>query len=466
MSPAYCANRFAGQRIFGNALRAPLEKIIDAPTAERALLVVAMTNRLRETLEHLYQLAPADGDGQLLARFVAARDECAFAALVHRHGPMVLGVCRRLLQHEQDAEDAFQATFLVLARRARSVVKRESVGSWLYGVAYRIALQAKVVRARRRAREKQVAEMPHPEVRPAEPQDWLPILDRELARLPEKYRAALVLCDLEGLPRKEAASQLGVPEGTLSSRLATARQLLAKRLARYGLGLPAAALGEGAARAVPAPLVDLTVNTAGQSVVVSPTVSLLTNGVLKTMLLKKLKLVLALLMVVGVLGATGLAYRTGGQATAADKPTVGKPTTEVEALRKEVELLRLNLLVVLEKVSSQEAELRAFRRQGGAPRGDSSLPGPHPGLKGSGLGTPMAGSSAALPSLPGDNSPPQADPLKQAEDALKALRSARDPETRRKAEDALQKALARMRSGKHSTGEFRNDNRFQDELPR
>src|SRR5262249_6874600 len=176
------------------------------------------------------------------------------------HGPMVLGVCRRLLRHEQDAEDAFQATFLVLARRARSVLKRESVGSWLYGVAYRIALQARVVRARRRAREKQGAEMPQSVVMPAEPQDWLVLLDQELAGLPEKYRAVVVLCDLEGLPRREAARQMGLPEGTLSSRLATARQLLAKRLARYGLGLPAAALGEGAARAVPVPLVDSTVN--------------------------------------------------------------------------------------------------------------------------------------------------------------------------------------------------------------
>ncbi|HKB37784.1 MAG TPA: RNA polymerase sigma factor [Gemmataceae bacterium] len=388
-----------------------------------------MTNRLRETLEHLYQLVSTEGDGELLARFVASRDECAFAALVRRHGPMVLGVCRRLLRHEQDAEDAFQATFLVLARRARSVVKRESVGSWLYGVAYRIALQARVVRTRRQAREKQVAEMLQPVVMPAEPQDWLVLLDQELAGLPEKYRAVVVLCDLEGLPRREAARQLGLPEGTLSSRLATARQLLAKRLARYGLGLPAGALtlalGESAARAVPIPLVDLTVNAAaGRAVAMSTTVSLLTDGVLKTMLLKKLKLMLALVMVVGVLGATGLAYRTGGQATAADKPTVGKPTSEVESLRKEVELLRLNLLVVLEKVSSQEAELRALRGKGGVGLLD---------LDGDGrLDLYVVGGKPS-------------DRFREAEDALKALRSARDKAAEQRAIEALEKALKKLK---------------------
>src|SRR6516225_6619361 len=130
-----------------------------------------MASRLNKVLQHLHQvLTPPDcalTDGQLLARFVASQDEAAFAALVRRHGPMVLGVCRRLLRHAQDAEDCFQATFLVLARKA-SVVKRESVGSWLYAVAYRTALEARAVNARRRRRERQVEDMPHPEVMPSE----------------------------------------------------------------------------------------------------------------------------------------------------------------------------------------------------------------------------------------------------------------------------------------------------------
>src|SRR6516225_6420449 len=130
-----------------------------------------MATKLDKVLAHLRSiLTPPEGvstDGQLLARFVATRDEASFAALVRRHGPMVLGVCRRLLRHAQDAEDCFQATFLVLARKASSV-RREAVGSWLYAVAYRTSLEARAIIARRRARERQVEAMPHPEVTPAD----------------------------------------------------------------------------------------------------------------------------------------------------------------------------------------------------------------------------------------------------------------------------------------------------------
>src|SRR5258708_2093044 len=176
-------------------------------------------------------------DGQLLERFICRREEAAFEALVLRHGPMVLGVCRRVLRHVHDAEDAFQATFLVLARKAAGIRRRELLGNWLYGTAYRAALEAQA--ARQRTRETQVSAMPEPEVFD-DAADWRelrPILDRELNRLPDKYRVAIVLCDLEGGTRRDVARQLDIPEGTLSGRLTTARRLLAKRLARFGPAL-------------------------------------------------------------------------------------------------------------------------------------------------------------------------------------------------------------------------------------
>src|SRR5262249_35158038 len=161
------------------------------------------------------------------------------AALVRRHGPMVLGVCRRMLRNPHDAEDAFRATFLVLVRKANSLGRRDLLGNWLYGTAYRAALEA--LAARRRVRERQGAIMPEREVSDeTEAGVWRelrPVLDHELNRLPDKYRLAVVLCDLEGKPRKEVAAHFGIPEGTLSSRLNTARQRLAKRLTRRGVTL-------------------------------------------------------------------------------------------------------------------------------------------------------------------------------------------------------------------------------------
>jgi RNA polymerase sigma factor (sigma-70 family) len=316
------------------------------------------------------ELPSPAGDGQLLARFVAARDEAAFAELVRRHGPLVYGVCRRVLGHAQDAEDAFQAAFLVLVRKAGSVLKRGSVGSWLYGVAYRTALEARGVNARRRARERQTENVPHPAVGPDEPQDWRPLLDRELSRLPEKHRAAVVLCDLEGRPRKEAARRLGVPEGTLSSRLAAARRMLAARLARSGLALSAGALAaalsaEAARAAVPAALTSAAVRAAAGGLAAAPAgAALLTKGVVRAMSLSKLKAVAAALAVAVALGTGGLLYRgaDGPAARAADGPAA---PSEVDALRKENELLKINLQAVLEKLRAQEA----------APPGDSKADG-------------------------------------------------------------------------------------------
>ncbi len=260
-------------------------------------------------------------DGQLLERYVAGRDEAAFEALVRRHGPMVWGVVRRVAGNGPDAEDAFQATFLVLVRKAAGLRARELVGNWLYGVAYRTALKARTAAARRRARERQVEQMPHPEVAADEAwSDLQPLLDRELERLPEKYRVPLVLCELEGRGRKEVARQLRLPEGTLSSRLATARRMLAARLTRRGLTLSAAALGavlsrQAAPAAVPRALLVSTVNVAkaarhATAVGAVPAgVSALTDGVLKGMLMRKLKLTTALLLGAAVLGVTAVAAR-------------------------------------------------------------------------------------------------------------------------------------------------------------
>jgi hypothetical protein len=195
------------------------------------------------------------------------------------------------------------------------------------------------------------------------------------------------------------------------------------------------------------------------------------KGVLQTMFLKKLRLVLGMVMVVAVLGATGLAHRAGGQVTVADRPRAGKPADDVEALRKEVELLRLNLLVVLEKVRSQEVELRALRGSGkrgggmtgGLMGGGSGMPmtgfGGGPTMS-AGSGSPMVGFSGRGiatggqfgATLSGSGGGQPVDALKQAEDALKALREARDPEAQRHAADALEQALQRMRSKKPTTG--------------
>jgi RNA polymerase sigma factor (sigma-70 family) len=293
------------------------------------------TGQLGGVLRHLCRATArredADlSDGQLLGRFLADRDEASFAALVRRHGPLVWGTVRRVLRHEQDAEDAFQATFLVLARKAASVVPREKVAGWLHGVACNTARKARALAARRRGRERQVAQMPAVSVPPSEPEvDWLPLLDQELSGLPEKYRTALVLCDLAGKPRKEAARQLGVPEGTLSARLTRGRRLLAKRLARRGLALSggalAAALAENAASAsVPAPLAASTVTAAGGTAPAK--VAALAEGVLKAMLLARLRQTgAALLLVAALTGTVGLpcwAWAAGAKAPA---PPAGAP---------------------------------------------------------------------------------------------------------------------------------------------
>jgi RNA polymerase sigma factor (sigma-70 family) len=201
-------------------------------------------------------------DDLLLERFVTQHDETAFGALVRRHGALVLGVCRRLLQHEQDAEDAFQATFLVLARRAASIRKRASLRSWLYGVAHRIARRAGSARRQRHTCKAPLDDVPAG----AETPEWArrelrAVLDDEISRLPERYRSPVLLCYLEGLTNEQAAAELRIPAGTVMSRLAKARELLRHRLTRRGVAVSSAvlvgALGEcQAATVVPAALAE------------------------------------------------------------------------------------------------------------------------------------------------------------------------------------------------------------------
>jgi RNA polymerase sigma factor (sigma-70 family) len=415
-----------------------------------------MATGLNKVLGHLHQaLAPPGGglsDGQLLGRFVAGRDEAAFAALVRRHGPMVLCTCRRLLGRHHDAEDAFQATFLVLARKAASV-RGDALAGWLYTVARRTALEARAADARRRSRERQVADMPQPEVAPAEPQDWRPLLDRELALLREDYRAAVVLCDLEGRSRREAARQLGLPEGTLSSRLARARALLARRLAKCGVTLSAGAwtvLAGEAPAALPAALAGSTVKAAllvaaGQAAAVSAPAALLMRGVMKAMFIEKLKATAATLVVVLALGSVGLACRFGvGPLAAQAAPQGGRPLTELEALRKENELLKLNLQVVLEKVRAQETELRAFKDKAEAGRKAAVRLNVPTDVN---LSVPITQFELAAEIV---NTYEEAklgrpDAVQQAEAALKALREARDPAARRRAAEALEQAAKKLR---------------------
>jgi RNA polymerase sigma factor (sigma-70 family) len=268
---------------------------------------------------HLRRIAllgagPQISDGQLLEQFIARRDEAAFAMLVRRHGPLVFGVCRRMIGNIDDAEDAFQATFLVLARKATTIVPREAVANWLYGVAFRTAQRAKACAARRWAREKQVKNMPQPIVEPVDRiRDLEPVLDEELSKLAEKYRLPMVLCDLEGRPRKQVARQLNLPEGTLSARLARGRKMLAQRLHRRGVTLAGAGLatlfaGNSALANVPLPLVSSTINAAiavaaggAATGAVSAKVVALMEGVLRSMWLTKFKIAMFLLLLVGVL---------------------------------------------------------------------------------------------------------------------------------------------------------------------
>jgi RNA polymerase sigma factor (sigma-70 family) len=279
-------------------------------------------------------------DAELLTHFLEHRDETAFAALVRRHGSMVMGVCRRVARDHHDAEDAFQATFLILVRKAASIGSRELIANWLYGVAYDVALKARAVTMKRRFREQQRKPMPEPAIAAVSTSDDLrEVLDRELSRLPAKYRIPIVLCDLEGKTRKEAAAIAGCPEGSLSSRLARARDMLARRLMRHGLAVSSGALAallahDAALTAAPPSIVAGTIRTAmlianGQATagVLSPNVAAVMEGALKAMLLTRLKTaMLAVAVGLIVLAAAGSAYEVFTM-----EPTDGNPLLPVQS---------------------------------------------------------------------------------------------------------------------------------------
>ncbi len=282
-------------------------------------------------------------DRRLLERFARQADGEAFAALVRRHGPMVLGVCRRALPRSHDAEDAFQATFLVLARQAGAIRRPEALGAWLYEVAQHLAARVRLADQRRRTRERHVAA---PEAQfQAEPVDCdLPsIIDAELHRLPAKYRAPLVLCYLQNKTYTEAAQELGWAAGTVSGRLARARDLLRSRLLRRGVAVSAAGLTPllteaAAASAVPVALLASTARLAGLSAsgaavagLISAQVAALRDGMAKTLLLAKLKLAAAVLLALGclALGASMIGYRV----LASGAGSAGRPLEEQKPKR-------------------------------------------------------------------------------------------------------------------------------------
>jgi RNA polymerase sigma factor (sigma-70 family) len=267
-------------------------------------------------LRYLGDVAAADGlaDGRLLEQFVGRGDEVAFTALVRRHGPMVLGVCRRVLRDVHAAEDAFQATFLLLVRKAGSLRRPEALGPWLYGVAYRTALKARRVLNRRR--EQPLHELPATATDDLVWRDLRPVLDGAINRLPAKYRAPFVLCYLDGMTNAQAARHLGCPAGTVATRLARARQQLRGRLAKHALVLPAGLL---AAAVVPRALLAETVRAAtalaadsGTTAGVLPIkIVALMEGAWRSMMLDRLRsLVVALVLVGAAAGGVGLlAYR-------------------------------------------------------------------------------------------------------------------------------------------------------------
>jgi RNA polymerase sigma factor (sigma-70 family) len=306
-----------------------------------------MAKALADLVRFLRLIAdrPDSADEQLLHRFVTDRDQTAFTTLVNRHGELVWNVCRRVLRHQQDAEDAFQATFLVLAKRAGSIRQPHLVGNWLYGVAHRTALAARRRAMRRRGREGPLTDVPVDEptmdlVR----SDVRAVLDAEITRLPAKYRAAVVLCYLEGTTNVEAARLLGCPAGTVMSRLAWARERLRLRLSRRGITLSAAMLSSVFAdrSTVSAALLRSTTATAAYSAEVTN----LTKGVIQAMMLAKFnKAAVALCFVSLVLA--GVFLPAGAQPKGKPAESIAGRRPDIAELADVLNIVRKSGLVTL-----------------------------------------------------------------------------------------------------------------------
>lgn len=296
-------------------------------------------------------------DGQLLERFVKERDETAFEVLVWRHGPMVLALGQRLLHNAHDAEDVLQATFLTLVRKASSIGDGESLSSWLYKVAYRIALRSQARAAKMKTEGRLLEEVPAPET--ADDSTWRELrslLDAAIQRLPEKYRTAIILCDLQGKTHREAAEQLGCAVGTISTRVTRAREMLRKRLSHRGmalsLGVLSAALAQRIASAMPAVLTAATVRAAASFVsegsttgIVSANVVELIEGANQAMFMTRFKMAALLLLALGgVAVGVGVTARREAPAPATEPPPVEAAKSKTEKTPKETVTVRGRVL--------------------------------------------------------------------------------------------------------------------------
>jgi RNA polymerase sigma factor (sigma-70 family) len=327
-------------------------------------------SRLRSVVRRLRRAAEPCGpggltDADLLRRWIACRDEAAFEALLWRHATAVLGVCRRVLGDVHEAEDAAQAAFLTLARRAHAIGRRQAVAAWLHTVAYRTALRARPRRPRA-APQSELTTLPAAPDEDPVWRDLRPVLDEEIGRLPEKYRAAFVLCHVEGRTNEEAARELCCPVGTVLSRLARARRRLRDTLTRRGVTLAAGALtlglsAEAAQAAVPGVLVRGAVraavlHAAGQALtgVVPTEVVALTESMVRAMLITKVKMAGAVAFGLLLLGGGGmLSYQTAAGGSARE----GQDTTAQTAPRRTAPPAEEDLKAALAQKDKQIREL-------------------------------------------------------------------------------------------------------------